>query len=122
MEADLVVRGGTVVDGERLERPSFLADGNTVVLGPVSLRFEDPQARVRAPYLADPTRERVPVPVFWQSARLPVGQQAWPFQASVRLSSGVPLQSSSRPLQTSTLGPVEPTQRRLPVRQAVVPA
>src|SRR5690348_10805003 len=49
-------------------------------------------------------------PLFWQSARLPVGQQLVPAHGSVRWLSTVPSQSSSAPLQVSATGTIWPEQ------------
>src|SRR5437773_2675385 len=66
--------------------------------------------------------QRLPPFVFWQSARLPSGQQAWLSQASVSLLSTTPSQSSSTPLHTSDDGPTEPLHTFPPLLQTVVPA
>src|SRR4051812_28818997 len=62
------------------------------------------------------------VEVLVQSAALPVGQQAWPSHGSVRLSSGVPLQSLSNPSQLSAFGVTAFWHTLTPCTQARVPA
>src|SRR5579883_650832 len=73
-----------------------------------------------------PDMQRVPatplVAVLVQSARFPVGQQAWLSHGSVRWSSITPSQSSSLPLHTSAAGPTEPAQPSTPPVHAVRPA
>ena len=78
----------------------------------VSVDFATPPEQTFAPaeHWNDPVAQRVPPPLFWQSPTVPVGQHACAFHASVRLSSTMPSQSSSKLLHTSTDGPVEPTQ------------
>ena len=66
--------------------------------------------------------QRVPVPLFRQSARFPVGQHGLPAQGSERLSSVMPLQSLSMSSHTSTEGPVEPEHSFVPLLHTVRPA
>src|SRR4051812_25554880 len=86
--------------------------------------FATPPVHVRAPavHLYRPVTQRVPPPEFMQSDSVPVGQHAVFTHASVRLSSPVPLQSSSRPLHVSTDGPTFPLHTSPPFVHATTPA
>src|SRR5690349_3304125 len=89
------------------------------------LAWPPEQARAPLEQVELPIWQRVPVmpavEVLVQSAALPVGQQAWPSHGSVRLSSGVPLQSLSLPSQLSATGPVAFWHTLTPCTQASVP-
>jgi hypothetical protein len=63
---------------------------------------------------AVPAEQRVPAPEFWQSTRLPVGQQASPAHGSVKLLSTRPSQLLSFKSQTSAAGETPPRQTFAP--------